>query len=76
MCYVAKLPSGISLSAGQGVRCWRARLGPADMQDAVAEIDLVPAQIDKLGCPGRLPGAVNKCPCLAGDPAGWNAVPT
>ena len=29
----------------------RALLGPADVQDGVAEIDLIPAQVDKLGRP-------------------------
>jgi transposase len=32
----------MSVPLGQGVSCRRARLGPADVQDAVTEIDLIP----------------------------------
>jgi len=45
------LAQGPHFIADNGMGGRRALLGPADVQDSVGEIDLIPTQVDKLGRP-------------------------
>src|SRR5262249_17219532 len=38
-------------AASERVRCWRARLGPTDMQDARFEVNLIPTQVHEFSRP-------------------------
>ena len=48
----AELPH---FAPAQGMRGWRAILGPADVQGCGFEVDLLSAQIHHFGCPEAVP---------------------